>query len=93
MALLWIAEKWQAIQMLSSPNFKEFVCDCSEGVTYVLFHPFCWNRYRLLPDLNTALLLKQHYDNGIITDNDKEHNSRAEAFLLQLKELQEEEEI
>ena len=87
MALFWVAEKWKAIQMLNCPSYEEFIRDCSEGITYTLFHPFCWNRYRLLPDLNTALLLKQHYDSGVITDSEKEYTLRAEAFRLQLKEL------
>lgn len=89
MALLYVAEKWNAILKLRAPHYEEFAEACGDRVVWVFFHPFCWNRYYLLPDLNTATTLRTAFENGIATDSDEEHMLRSNAFIAQIKEEQE----
>lgn len=92
MALLYVAEKWNAIQRLRAPHYEEFAEVCGDRVIWVFLHPFRWNRYLLLPDLTTAMTLRSAFENGIATDKDEEHMLRANAFIAQIREEQEREE-
>ena len=99
MALLYIGEKYKQIMGMDCPSYEQFISICGDRIGKAFFNPFKWNKYYLLPDLQTAITLKREFDAGIITDKQDEYTQRANAFMEQLDEekryiekLQEEEE-
>ena len=99
MALLYVGEKYKQIMEIQCPSHEQFIRICGDRITKIFFNPFKWNKYYLLPDLQTAITLKREFDAGIITDKHDEYMLRANAFMEQMQEekqniekLQEEEE-
>ena len=100
MALLYVGEKYKQIREMDCPSYEQFVSACGDRISKVFLNPFKWNKYYLLPDLQTAITLKREFEAGIITDKPDESILRADAFMEQLlyeekqniEKLQEEEE-
>jgi hypothetical protein len=100
MALLYVAEKYRQIKEMDCPSYEQFISACGDRIVKIFFNPFKWNKYCLLPDLQTAITLKREFEAGIITDKPDESILRADAFMEQLlheekryiEKLQEEEE-
>lgn len=92
MALLFITEKWDALQAMECPTKEQFQAACQKRINRFYLTPFAsWNRWTFLPNLETARILYWDYHKGIITNDVNEYLLRANAFKEQLREMYEEE--